>query len=535
MPRLTQISLAAVTAATTTFALPAAAVDTRSLWSLFSPDLIAESLMGSVMSALRTQADITYADLAVNMRAGRATITDLVVLSFPTWLDGEACAFDAAQILINLGDPFDPTRVTVGLSVLDLSIPTNCLPPEQMKALQDLGIPQIDIPLLEGTLQYDMPSAGAVMRLAGHAEGLAGFELAVDANYLAVESNAMTGYEPLPVIYLSEASLSLENLGLWAAVSGELPPQLLNPAQSKLLVEGALGSLLLKMNGTDNTGATKPLNFAQRAFLASAADSWSQFVLQPNQLVLQTRIPADDPYYIDPYEVENDIPALFAALQPSVDLRKARTVSFVPSELIAQALSGETDALSPDARRAVGMALLTGDGAPLAPALGQSMIADLAEGGDPEAAYALAQTYRNTDPAAAYEWALVAGLGGHSAALSLMDRLEQDLSMVDVLRIQAPYAQLDQIPATPAQAVSLARSAMTGLNAPRAYGRAMTAAALAASANEPGAEVILDELSRIERGLDAPQLKAWSSMTRAAQTAAVDLWIAHNLAQTFAQ
>ncbi|RDC74437.1 hypothetical protein DLJ49_03885 [Rhodovulum sp. 12E13] len=490
---------------------------------VFSPDRVAESVLQSLLMTARTQADIVYGAMSVDVLGARATLTDLRVWPFLDWDEAGDCAIEVARVAVQ-GSPLTVTdRAKMRLAAHGVSVPAACLPPDGRAALAAVGRSEVALSYVAATLDYDVPSAGAQMTLRATAPGFAAADLAARFDYLWFEADDEME-EPQPVAFLEEASLGLEDLGGWPSVAPLLPPQLLDAGSAAFLVEGFLGSAVIGMGGGAEAGAT--LSEEQRRFVDSAVEAWTAFLAEPGRLELATQIPAGAPVYLDP--AWNDAPAeAFAALAPVIAHGTGAAAGPVPRAALRAALEavqgGTESGIAPDARLDVGRALVTGIGAPRDVAAGVALLEGLAGTGDADAAALLAEALETRDPEAAYGWALRAAAAGAPGAAARLDRLERQVPPVAALAAQDTLAgPLDAVAGAGRAVLSdLAQARLTGQGAVRSYRHAATLARLIGASGDPEGRALLEEIDARMAGGGS----AWSAVEDEAAAAALALWL----------
>jgi len=84
-----------------------------SWWDVITPDWVAENLLQYGVMALRTQIDLQYGDLTVNLLAGRATMTDLQIWPLPDWDPDAKCEISIDRLVIAQAPPDQSGRAAV--------------------------------------------------------------------------------------------------------------------------------------------------------------------------------------------------------------------------------------------------------------------------------------------------------------------------------------------------------------------------------------------------------------------------------------
>lgn len=483
--------------------------------------------------ALRTQADITYGAISAAPGTGRLTITDLRVRPHLPWDRRGACVVAADRlemagrpILAAVGTPLRSRLAGFGIEA-----PLACLPPEAREGAGMLGLERVRMSEVSVDLGYEVASAAADLTARARLDDALAAELDARFSYLWLDASEDRD-EPRPVAVLERATLSAENLGAWQrarpVLMGTLPPPLFEPESGPGMVAqmltGALRALNREAVGPDAPASADTLTDAQITLIDSAVQAWGGFLNDPAQLVIETDIAARRGVRLDFPAYEDDPRLIFADLAPRVALVPAPARALVPAGLVAAALGDEP--LSSRDRRRVGLALLTGEGAPRNVTLGAALIGDMARE-DGALALAMARALSAREPAAAYGWALRAGAMKAEGAASVLDSIEARLDFAGVLDLQRPAARpaTGQVPASLSGIRAAARARLTGQGAMRSYEAAAMWALLAQAAGDRGAADVLGAIeARAARSGPAGDA-AWRRALRTAEDGAMRLWL----------
>lgn len=526
-------------AASALIALPsvAAAEGRPSFLDLISPDRIVRSLVQGGVIALRSQMDVTYGDLTVDVAAGRIVLTDVWVWPLPDWDTDAECEITVERMTFTTTPIDRPDRFIAKLQLSGASALPVCLPPQQRTVLEMAGLDALSVPRATLDLSYGFPASDADLALFATVESVANVTLTARLDYVGVDAREDME-SPDPVVFIESAELLIENMGLWEVLRAQVPPQVSDPAAARLLVEGGMGSLLANMNRSaaapDAEGDPSALSDSQRAFIASAAEAWPAFLASPERLVLETGLPEST--YFDFVAAQEDPRYVFDTLLPRVALSPQRALYIVPSEVLRAALRAP-DELTDVERRAVGVALADGIGAPRNLAVARSLLSALAEAGDGAAATALSGATERSDPAEAYRWALVAGATGQPGATARLDRIESRIGLARALELQGGMPDASGLDlgtgTTLAEIRDRAARHLAGTGAPRSYRLAVFWATLGTAAGDPESADILDELDARARHEPEAGRQAWRDAEAAASALALDVWVAGDLPARF--
>lgn len=511
-------------------ALPAAsqAQDRVTLWDVFSVDRIVQSLLHSGVQMIRTQMDLQYGDLSVDLRRSRVTMSDIMAWPFFDWDEEGTCEIGIDRITL-LTTPIDLTDRFKGTARLSgVTADKSCFPEETHQAFEMAGLESLDIARMTVDIDYGMPKSDAMIRVYADVDGVATVDASGSFSYFWFEAQDDLD-DPYPVWFLENAVVSVENKGVWEAVQPILPPPFTGETSG-----AAVRSVLEELIGSMHPG---PLSTEENAFVDSAVAVWPDFVAAPEALVLETALDGD--VYVDFYAMEDDPAEIFALLKPRVALAPARISAAVPVDLLSRATGDGAAELTEDERRTVGAALMTGAGAPRNVEAGLALLEPLAEAGDGAAALTLAEALEVRAPEDAYIWALRAGGADEAGAVALLDRLEGKLSLARVLELQDRVSGADSHPGSALRSIAGIREQaamrMSGKGAARSYGIAAMWAMLAKAAGDPEAADILEEIDTMVRLEGQEGRDAWAETEAGYSDLAMEVWIGQNLPARYAE
>ena len=526
-----------IAAAIAVAALPAAASAQeagRATWSeLLTPDRVTRGLVQYGILLARTQADITYGDLAVDLSSGRVALSEVVVYPFVDWGQGKGfdgpCRIDIDTLTLR-GQPWGTiVGGAGGLEVSGLRAGFDCVPPDSRLVLGLAGLSEISVPSAGVEYGYDVPRSSASLRVHGSVEGLGALELAADMPYVWFELPTGEDADPLPIVYLSRAALTFEDDGAFAALRPLLPPEATDPATAEAFARDAATEAVIAAL-TDALGiGPDTLTGPPAAFVDSAATAWAEFVVDPRRIALETGELAEPGVYLDFAGYGEDTALVFQDLAPRAVPTPTPDVEALPADLVARALDGGE--MPAEERRRVGLALLTGEGAPRAREAGLSLLEGLADAGEPALALDLADALAEADPEAAYAYALTAAADGVPGATTRLARLESALPFAAVMRLQGEA--LDAGPAGPGEPLSslemremrrLAERRLAGRGLSRSYLLAATFARLGAAQDDARSQGILERIDELAAAAPEGDREAWAALEAEASERALDAW-----------
>ncbi|TFL18579.1 hypothetical protein DR046_08875 [Jannaschia formosa] len=427
---------------------------------------------------------------------------------------------------VRTGDPFDLDRVEMTVAARAVTLAPDCLPPDAGPVAAMLGPEGLYLPEAVLDLVYDMPSASMRARLSTSLEGVLAATVDADFDYVTLwagdgaDDPEGDGEEPEPEPELSgdlgAASLTLENLGGWEMARGFLPPPFTDPNSAGAAMTQALSASLSQQA----EGGVLPKH--GKTFVTEVAQGWATFVAEPTRLVIETGFPASEPLFLDPASFEGSPLDLIELLMPVVrQVPSAERAALAP-DLVAQAITAP-DTLPAEQRRAVGLALLTGEGAPRAVQRGIGLLSDLPEQ-DGEVMLAMAEAVAASAPEDAYGAALLAGRDAAPGARAVLDRLERELDFVTRIRIQGSHTPVPDRNALTAPVRELAARAQahySGIGAVRSLRAATLYASLAAARGDGGAARLLE---RIDAAIPEKDAATWAAISEEVAEVALSAW-----------
>ncbi|WP_108484055.1 hypothetical protein [Oceaniglobus ichthyenteri] len=522
--------------------LAATAQGAPSLWDLLKPEYLVQRVVQTGIMALRTQIDLKYGAMAVDLRVGQVTLSDLTLWPTLDWDADGSCAIEFDRVTIRAAPLNRPDLMRLKAQAQGMNVASDCLPPDQRGMVAMIGLEDVRVPRLTIDMQYDIAQAEADLHAYTQIDGVAAVDITADLSYLWFRGHEDME-DPEPVVYLRHAAVTVENLGGYEAAKPLIPPPFVDPAQAPMVIEGMIGQILAGMNRaaapTDAPDDTSKLNDAQVAFIDSIKTNLPLFLENPAKLVLETGWPTTDDVFVDFKTYESDPAQAFTDLQPRLTLAAAPARGTVPAALLQQAFDEAPAELDDDDLLRVGVALTSGIGAPRNIGAGAAILQRLAESGDDDAALELSAALEHRDPAASYRWALVAGEGNRIGAAARLDRLEGVLPFDQVLDIQTQVLGDVEHPLEALQSVALMRDEaigrLSGIGRVRSYSVATLWALMGAAAGDSESRDILKQIDERARMADAAGQAAWAEIEAAAADLAMQAWLGQDLPARFGQ
>lgn len=460
---------------------PASAGDELALSDLLDMNILTRVMLDFGVMLLRSQVDMTYDGISVTRSGHEISITGLTFYPSINWDREGLCEIAIARLDISSSGGIG--RSEMHFEALGTTVEPLCLPPEAREPLAMTGYERIAVDRLYMDMEYEVGSSE--MDLSGH--------LAL-ADAAVVDASASFDYfwfregpwgDPEPAMLLSSVVVSIEDRGLLERIRPIVPPDAFNFDAAPQIVAAGLEQAL-------SEGGFREITGAERSFIAATSAAVGDFLGGSGRISAVAR--PSQPVWLGPNTFRRPSD-MITVLSPEITSGAAvGAAEMIGTDLLAAALSGE--ALAPEDARRVGLALLDGVGAPLAPTVGRSLLEPLA-GGDPEVAMAMAEALADDDPVAAYVHALAAAEAGADRALALLDEVEAELTAADLLRLQGQSRAAIVEAATGASELrDAALAKMLGVGQRRSYADAYVLASLAAAAGDLSSAALRDRIAR---------------------------------------
>ena len=502
-------------------ALPAPAQDITDWSDYISPQRVLGALVQYGVVAIRTQTDFTYGGLSLDPVENRATIYDVVM--HPQIGRGQDCRITVDRLTVK-GAPWSELtslRVTLGLSGLTIS--PGCLPAEAGPALNILQLRSLSVPQSAIDLRYDLPSGRAEVLVNGTVESVGAVTLEARFDYLAAGPSGRYGGDPMPVATLASARLQVEDGGAWSRLVPLIPAEFTNPAGGPARIAQFLR---LQRGQIVRPGASEAGGAAYDAFVTSIEETLGEFLANPSRLVVETGFDPATSVRLDFEAYDRDMARVIGDLRPVASVRVVTEPDLPPLAQLAAALESP-DQVSEPLRRAIGLALLSGEGLPKNRSAGIELLSTLQDGADGAEALAIARALAADSPEEAYAAALKAAQGGAAGALALLDELEPRLSVEDLFRLQGGLEGME--PDMPNTVLALRDRAVGHFDgkAGRSYILAAYWARLAAAAGDRASAHLLDDIA--DRLVALGRGSEWRAEDAKAADRALTDWVALDL------
>lgn len=498
-----------------------------SLWDLITPERVFQRLVQGGIMALRSQVDLTYGTLTVQPLLGQVAISDVTLWPIPEWSDGGDCEITIDRLILRGAAVDETSRLRLVARASGVGVTQSCMDPVMRPMLAAFGQSDLAFPRLTLDIDYDIASSGARAHLYTLMEGMAAADLTADFSYAWFDASREPE-KPEPVVFLTAATLSLENLGGWQKVAAFLPRTYTDPETGGTALRAMLQEALAGLPGGGKARVT-----AQAELLDDLETGWPGFLASPERVVLGTGFDPDEPVYLDFATYEAEPGQALADLAPRIGpAARGAAPAPLPVALIDRVVRGE-EGVTQDERRAVGIALLTGAGAPRHIGRGREVLLPLAEAGDGAACLALSRSLAPVEPELAYRLALVAAAAGEAGAVAQVDAVEAGLTLAKVIELQDRTVGQ---PIHPAEALASralireqAEARMQGRGEVRSYRYAALWANLGAALGDAEAALILEALDERARLEGAAAIAAWREVSDAAAGLALEAWISRDM------
>ncbi len=491
------------------------------LWDNFSLDNILTLVVQSFIPTLRVLADVRYDQIDVDAVRNRVALVGVDVRPFLPYGEADACAITADSLVLS-GQPIDRQQgyalnVALEGAVLDF----DCLPTEARPVVGMMGVDNMRLDRMTVNVNYDFATGGAKINFGADLDQLAALSGSVDLDYISYRMD-LESEEVMPAAYVNQVQVTLENRGLYEAASRMAPPGMLDPAALEQIIPGAMAEMFAEMNGFE----ARELSVEQEAFITQTVAAAQSFVQNPTQIVLETGAPVT-PVRLGEGDLE-DPKAIFSKLAPVIGSAPKAVSTAISAAELTQAIDG----LLPTARNLeVGRALLSGVGAPRNLTLGLRLLDPLSKEGNAEASALMAEAMQEVNPETAYRLSLHASSNGVAGALSLLNALENALSLSQMLDVQdamlggggpvaSDFASIGDIRRA-------ARGHMLGTTRTRSYRAAYYWASVGAATGDVASVAIRDEIDTIMRLRGASA--AWSEVQTSLENGVLRDWVGRDL------
>lgn len=520
-------------------------------WDLLNVDRLATVMVQSFVSVGRSFAEIRFVDLDIRPLDNHYMISGITVSPY----DDErypGCDIQLDRMVLSGASLLQTDMASVNVEVTGGVVPVTCLEPWDRDEFLAIGITEFAVD--RGVIRAELIAASGAANIDFDivSEGYGTLTGSLAFGYLSLDID-----REVPIADLTAAHLEFTDDGLWALFEAEIPPFLTNedmlvammsdellpapPIPEAPVVEdvappatGGGGKPGDTAPAPEPTPApapapapepvADPASDAARAVIEDLAAAVAGFANEPGRIAVE--ITLDEPVRLTE-DMFEDFAALAAALSPSFDHGPRTPVVAAPEIAAALAAAMAGDTLSDDDQRALGLALLTGDGVPRSPAMAVDVMAPLLEAGDAEALGALSDHYDLVPADQVYGFLHAAAAQGNVRAALALDRAERRLGLAGVLEAQGEGSVSLSDGDRPADLSALAQAALRGDGGNgRHYHDAYVLALLAEAGGDLSASLIVDTLDDRGRISDDPDL--WNEMLANARNTAFELWLAAN-------
>lgn len=477
---------------------------------------------------LRTFVDVTYDNLTIEPGTNRLVVSGLKLWPELPWDQDALCAVEIDRL--TTGEVWSFETLATAVEMSGVSVPAACLEPDAAGFMATVGYDGLTIDAVAMDISYDLPSSGAEVAIQAAIADAADVQIHASFDYLWFRM-PIDGYgDPVPVMHLAEAEISLDNKGLWERIEPMVSAQMGDLNAIPPMLQAMVGQAM-------SEGGSRTPTPIETAFVENLSAEVGRFLTEKNRLVV-TAAP-EGGVWLDE-DIFDGPSAIVTALEPKLSATPLALGAIVPP---AEIMAATADGANPDeaTRLKIGRALVTGVGAPRSVGSGIDMLSPLVEAWNADAALLVADASASVgDYEDAYIAALVALAQGNVGAMSTADAMEAELPLATVLDAQDKVAQNwpgrgDMISAVQAAIAAgdigvirkMAGGFSVGNGLPRHYQNAYSAATVAAAA---GDRVSLRLRDNLDRRFSAADQEAWSGAAQRASDEALDIWMNGGLA-----
>lgn len=500
------------------------------LLDFFSINRIGTLYANLGIAALRTQMELEYDYLSTDLMRGSISISGVTARPQLPYDQARQCVVTVERAVLNtdVAKPFEIAS-EMNLNLIGAKANSACLPREVAMGLRAAGIRDIELDQFKIRGAYTYTTGETTTDASIAINNFAALDFSASGMILP---RLERGRASEPAFRVMRAVVSLKDQGAWNTVSAILPQNFRDPQTISDIGTEAVTQFL------SNDGL-RSVTAVERNFVGDLMARVEDFVTDPGEITVEASLPATG-IVIEPELYDQEPQALIAALAleaRSTPLARARILN--GSDLAALS---DPSGLSAEQLLTLSRALLEGNGVPQTPALVPGLLEDLTQSAEngAEASALVARALQASDPAAAYPYALRAAAWGSDSTVSLLDRLENQMTTTEVLSAQAanpaPLASVSEVigdAVDPRRLRAMALAHFSGAGQPRSYARAYYFSLLAEAAGDLGASTLKSEIEdRFSvRGDDVAQ--AWATLSTDLQSQALQDWIAGGLADRF--
>lgn len=476
----------------------------------------------------RSFIDLTYDSIQIEPNTNNLVLSGVALNPELEWDQDGACAINIDRAFMGGVQGFDLVQSVIELTGVELH--PACLPPDVSGMLAAFGYDTLMADTMVIDINYELPSAAADITVQAAIRDAGDLTLSAAFDYLWFRFPLDGSEEPVPVAVLGSAEFAFENGGIWERVEPMVMSQIGDPAAVPPMLEAMIGQTL-------SEGGTRTPSAEETAFAQNVASEVERFLREKNRLVIS--VAPDGGLALDESAFGSPAEAI-AALQPKVSATPLAYDSMIAAPMLTSALGGS---VAEEDRLSVGMALVTGLGAPLAPVEGRALLAPLADAWNGEAAAALAMSYEGSDPAKAYDMALRALAANAGGVAGIADRVEASMPIADVLAAQAraistwpgaaDYKTTSDVILKSGDVSAMRRmstAAMTGNGMPRDYRSAYYWASLSAASGDRGGAGLRKRLDYRFAGETA-----WQAAAESVASEVLEAWTSGGVADAVSE
>ena len=453
--------------------------------------------------SMRSVMDIKYDDMLLDDRTGDFSIRGIeITLPEAAGVPGCTVTVDALTI-VSLDRP---NILAISSEADGITIDPACAADKGPMILSMLGENAMNLTHYSATTSYDLgdSSLDYSMLLETAAAGSVSVSARLENLHLELDGDG----DPKPSGEVAQLEVTVQDTDALR----ELLPILGLDADPVAMATGTMSGVLSEDGISD----------AEQALIDSANTELARVINDGGAVTLRSSPGVSVSF--EQLEQTNGPEDLVALMQPVFSSALVGADNLISSVLLNQALTAPAD-LTAAQRLTVAQALVTGEGAPRAVSIAASLLKPLADEGDADAAllYASVLQDESQDPAAAYRYALTAGKAGATGARNVLDRIESDLSIPEILEMQAEAAgELPEPEADVSALRNAARQYATGRGATRHYGQAMMLATLAAAGGDQNSHLLVERLTK--RFAEDPDAQIWNDLVAKQADTALRLW-----------
>ena len=474
-------------------------------------------IVEAAVSAARSQAEVSYSSVTYNPTLKTIFLNNLHVTPFNrTDLAGCYVSIGSVGISLYRNEFKSIDFVEVGLT--DLNVSQMCIPFEFRGFLALAGVREIDIPFLKLDFSHAYPSSETTVTLSGGLTNVASITANLELSYLSFSPDSSVPF----IARLKNFSLTLQNNGIWEAISSQLPPAFTTPGQAGIGIESFIRTSLKE----------RLSSVSIEKIIKNTVPAIDNFVNNPESLTLSVKGFANQSTEID-FDAFKNFEKIINDLQPTIYANKLiqKNRQDITNEKLLSVLKGDTENLSKEELIIIGEKLMSGRGVPKNIKESKSIFQELANKEHSKAFFNLAKiAIEEKEFDVAYYNAIKFSSHKTATASTLINKIESEMSLEKILEVQYRFLPeiMEKSKKIERDFFDVSMAHLNGSRATKSYLGAYYFSLLALAKGDVRADSILNKIEKISKRLSGEPLKVWNKNIYFLQSKATSHWIKNN-------